>query len=161
MKRCKFSVVVLCCLLVVCGAEAQNVAQLVLWNADKLGLTPDQKTKVEALQTDLQNQRQDVLDNKKLSRDERVARTREIKENERARIKEVLTLAQQRKLKDLMYPREQRGVSGCITAGTAPVHYTARLDGYPSEYLSHTIRKQDIRLSRSMPTASRFPMARS
>ena len=138
---------VLYCLLAVSGAEAQNVAQWVTESSDKLGLMPDQKTKIEAIRKDIENQRRDIIDNTKLSRNERMAKLREIKESDRARVNEVLTPTQQRKLKDLMYPKRQWMVSAYITVGDDLSHYTVRLEGYPSEYLSYTINKQDIKLS--------------
>lgn len=137
---------VLCCLLFVCATEAQNVAREALWSSDKLGLTPDQKAKLEAVQKDVESQRQALLENRKLGGDERAARLLEINENERAHVKDILTPAQQRKLKDLMYPREHWGVSGCIYPGKTSAHYRAELDGYPSAYLSYTIQKRNIRL---------------
>ena len=141
------ALLVLYCLIAVSGAEAQNVAQWVTESSDKLGLMPDQKTKIEAIRKDIENQRRDIIDNTKLSRNERMAKLREIKESDRARVNEVLTPTQQRKLKDLMYPKRQWMVSAYITVGDDLSHYTVRLEGYPSEYLSYTINKQDIKLS--------------
>lgn len=137
---------VLCCILAVTAAQAQNTAQWAGWNAGKLGLTPDQKTKVEALQNDLDGRRQAVFANKALDAPARAAALLEINEDERAQVNKILTPAQKRKLKDLMYPRDRWEVTGYITTGAAPAHYVARLDGYPAQYMSYTIHRQDIRL---------------
>lgn len=141
------ALLVLCCLLAVCGAEAQNVARWVAQRSDKLGLAPDQKTKIEIVQKDMENQRRAVLDNAELSRNERVAKLHKIHKSERARVNEVLTPSQRRKLKDLMYPKQQWTVRAYVTAEADLAHYKARLEGYPSEYLSYIVRKHDIRLS--------------
>ncbi|HOM71556.1 MAG TPA: hypothetical protein PLP86_04850 [Armatimonadota bacterium] len=151
MKRnlhylCIVTLVLYCLLSVVC-AQAQFITQWAEENSDKLGLTPDQKTRIEAIQKDLEKQYRNVLDDSEFNSNERKTKFREIQESERARVNEILTPAQQRKLKDLMYPKQQWTVSAYITSGSDLAHYTVRFEGYPSKYLSYEIRKQDIELN--------------
>lgn len=75
---------------------------------DKLGLTADQKAKLESIKADFRSQRQAVTADKSLTPDARKARLREIRSNERAQINQVLTPAQQQQLRDLMKARKAK-----------------------------------------------------
>lgn len=69
---------------------------------DKLGLTPDQKAKLEVIRKDAQEQKKAVFADKSLTREAKMARLHEIRTNERTRMDEVLTPAQRQQLKDLL-----------------------------------------------------------
>lgn len=144
--RLSTTILVLWCLLAAIGAEAQYLAQDMEMYSDKLGLTDAQKASIAAIRKDLDNQSNAINRNHKLDGDERESKRHEMAKSERARVNKVLTPAQQQKFKDLMHPKEHWCVQADVTVGVDLAHYTARLDGHPAEYLSYTIRKQDIKL---------------
>jgi len=74
---------------------------------DQLGLTPDQKTRLDAIRKDARDQMKAVLADKSLTRDARMAKLREIRMNERTQINQVLTPEQQTKLKELLKAKMQ------------------------------------------------------
>jgi Spy/CpxP family protein refolding chaperone len=69
---------------------------------DKLGLTPDQRAKLEAIRKDARSGKEAVLADKSLTREARRARLHEIRTSERAKMDEVLTPAQRQQFKDLL-----------------------------------------------------------
>ena len=69
---------------------------------DKLGLTPDQKAKLEVIRKDAREQKKAVFADKSLTREAKMARLHEIRTNELARMDEVLTPAQRQQLKDML-----------------------------------------------------------
>ncbi len=79
---------------------------------DQLGLTPDQKTKLDAIRKDARDQMKAVFADKSLTREQKFAKLGEIRKNEKGQINQILTPDQQAKLKDLikakMEAREKR-----------------------------------------------------
>ncbi len=148
---------VLLCFMAEKRAQARYTAQWALENSGKLELTLVQKAKIEAVKKDLEKQYQDIHDNAKLGRNERKAKFREIKEDERAQVSRILTSTQLRKLKYLIYPKQQWRVNAYITVGPDLAHYVAHLEGYPPEYLSYTVHKRNIRLNALGSHGKPFP----
>lgn len=145
--RC--AVVVL--LLVFCSASfcvAEGIyAFSAIRYADKLGLSADQKAKLEAIRTDSHTQR---MPDESLTPAQLRAKIREMQESEKTRVNGILTPAQQQKLRDLMYPRKEWNVNGYIFVENDLNHFNVRFDSHPSrEYFTYVIHKKDIRLSMS------------
>jgi periplasmic protein CpxP/Spy len=72
---------------------------------DKLGLTPDQKAKLDAVRKDARDQMKAVFADKSLTREQRFAKLGEIRRNAKAQIDQVLTPDQRAQLKELMKAR--------------------------------------------------------
>ncbi len=138
----------LVCFVVAQEGCAQFLARQTLEQADKLNLSVDQSAQLDKLADEMEQHYRICMDpNQTADRDERIVRLREIRKLERARVKEILSISQQRDLKNQLFPKENWSVNAYLTAKSDLSHYKVHLEGYPTEYLSYSIKKANIKLS--------------
>jgi Spy/CpxP family protein refolding chaperone len=90
------------------GGQRPGPGQFVDRLATELNLTADQKTKVKAIFEAQQKQVQAVMADKSLSQDQRMAKLRPMFEGTQAKIRKLLTPAQQKKWDDFQARMRQR-----------------------------------------------------
>lgn len=81
---------------------------------DTLGLTPAQKTEIEAIMKDQRSQMEAVRGDSKLSEADKRSRMEEIRKSHRTSIENVLTPAQRTKLQQIMQQHGGRGGGGGV-----------------------------------------------
>jgi Spy/CpxP family protein refolding chaperone len=80
--------------------------------AAKLGLTPDQQSRMKDTMKAAKEQREAVLHNSGLSQDDKAAQLKQIRENTHAQMAQILTPEQQQKLQRFRGTRKTRGMRG-------------------------------------------------
>ena len=131
-----------------CAVARSFDAYQAISHADELGLTADQKTKLEAIREEQYGRLETPMPYENMTPDQIRAEARELRESETKRVGAILTPAQQHKLRDLEYPKRSWDVSGYIHPGEDASHFDVRFDSHvPPEYLSYSIHRKNIRLS--------------